>query len=298
MKIISFPDGQGSEAWHKWRSGGIGASDIAVIMGSNPYETPLKLWEKKCGFRGENPINNAMQHGIDNEEIARQWINENKQLFLQPLCVEDDEDSIFRASLDGWDNNAKVLCEIKCPISEKVLENARISQSIPNYWYDQMQWQIMLSNPKRAFIALWDYRHNCCITLDMFGCNTRIKSMREKAKAFWHNVQIGKALEAEKSDYIEIEDDHLHALLLEYEDLTNRSRALNDRKKEIKAKIEEFGDDGNFTAYGFKMHRVQFPSKLDVEQMKLDGIDVELYMKKSSSIGYYKITPPKSQKKK
>jgi len=296
LKIITFSEGQSGESWLKWRRGGVTATDISVIMGSNPYETPLKLWEKKCGYRAEDPLNVAMKHGVKNEDVARQWINQNHQLYLKPLCVEDDEEPIFRASLDGWDNDNQVLCEIKCPISEKVLDNARLKQSIPDYWYDQMQWQIMISNPKRAFIALWDYRTQNCITLDMFGSKERIPKMREKAKSFWHNVQIGRAPVPEKSDYIELEDEDLHALLLEYEDLARKCTALSDRKKELKKRIEDFGDDGNFTAYGFKIQRVQPAAKLDVEQMKLDGIDVERYMKKTDSIGYYKIYLPKGNK--
>lgn len=293
MKIISFSEGQSGEEWLNWRKNGIGASDISVIMGSNPYSTRLKLWNIKCGYQNQDAMNPAMEHGIKTEDIARQWVNEQYQLNLKPVCLEDDEKPYFRASLDGYDFDKKVLVEIKCPISEKVLENARNTQVIPNYWYDQVQWQIMMCHPQKAMLVLWDFRYHSCICLDLFGNSTHIENMRTKGEDFWHKVKIGKAPEPEKSDYIEIENDHLHALLLEYKDLVSKEKSFTERKKEVKKKIENFGEDNNFTAYGFKVQRVPPGKKYNIDQMRIDGIDVDRYLKKNDSIGWYRIIPPK-----
>lgn len=293
MKIITFEKGQSSDEWLAWRRQGIGASDISVIMGSNTYSTPLKLWENKCGFRHEEPINRAMAHGIKNEDVARQWMNEHFQLNLRPLCIEDNEEPIFRASLDGYDFDQETLVEIKCPITESTLDRAKVSQFVPNYWFDQMQWQIMLSSPKRAILAMWDYRTQTCITVEMFGINKKIMEMREKAKKFWHSVQIGNEPQPTPNDFIEIEDDKLHQLLIEHQSLVDKEKVFFDRKKEVREQISDFGDDGNFTAYGYKIKRVAAPIKYDVDQMRVDGIDVDKYVKKSSSIGSYRIYPPK-----
>lgn len=294
MKIISFNEGQHGEEWLSWRKNGIGASDISIVMGNSPYKTPLQLWEIKCGYREEDKMNRAMEHGIKTEDIARQWINQNKQFNLKPICIEDEEKPYFRASLDGFDFNQEVLVEIKCPVNEKVLEKARINQSVPSYWYDQVQWQIMLSNPKHALIALWDFRHNNCICIDLFGQTKYIEKMRKTAAEFWHNVQIGKAPEALKEDYVEIEDDKLYELLSEYRDLSQKEKVLSDRRKEIKSQIEEFGDGTNFTAFGFKVQHVTASPRYDIEQMRFDGIPIEKYIKKSDRVGWYRIFPPKN----
>lgn len=294
MKIITFTDGQGSQEWLSWRKGGIGASDISIIMGSNPYKTPRQLWEIKCGFKQEDKLNHAMKHGIAHEEVARQWVNSQFQLNLQPLCVEDTDKTHFKASFDGYDFATETLCEIKCPISDKVLDKAIKEQAVPDYWFDQMQWQIMLAKPKRAFIALWDYRNQSCITLDMFGHENKIKKMRDEADKFWHRVQIGNPPNPEKGDYIEVEGEGLEEILLEYQDLSRQESALSARKKEIKAKVESYGDDGNFIAYGFKVQRVSPSPRYDIEQMRMDGLDVDSYIKKNNSIGWYRIFPPKN----
>lgn len=291
MKVVSFT--QGSDEWHKWRRNGIGASDISVLMGSNPYVTPLQLWEVKCGFRHEEKASTAIQHGLDSEPIARQWLNKNFQWDLTPLCIEDNEFNYMRASLDGYEEKNQLIAEIKCPVSAKTLDKAREHQNIHKYWYHQIQWQIMLTQPKRAVCALWDYRHENCITVEMFGDAQLHEEMREKAKQFWRQVQSGKPPLAQENDYIYVEDDELEKYLKEYRKILDGEKVLTERKKVLKSQIADFGDDGNFKAYGFTITRHPPRVTYNIEQMRIDGIDVDSYQKKSNDIGYYVIKPPK-----
>ncbi len=292
MKIVSFT--QGTDEWHVWRRGGIGASDIGIIMGSNRYSTPLQLWERKCGYADEEPINAAMQHGITHEPIARNWLNNDQNLELAPLCVEDNEQSFMRASLDGYDHKKHCIAEIKCPVSEKPIISAQEHQNIPKYWFHQIQWQIMLTEPKRAMVAIWDYRNNKCITVEILGEPEVHKEMREKATDFWRQVQSGRPPVAQDKDYIHVEDDKLKEHLEEYNKILEGEKVLIDRKKDLKKVIVDFGDDGNFKAYGFTITRYPGRCRYNIDQMRMAGIDVDLYLKKEPSIGYYVIKPPKS----
>lgn len=293
MKIVNFADGQRSLEWGKWRLSGIGASEISILMGSNKFKTPLQLWDEKCGYRSSDFMNAAMAHGIKNEDVALRWINENHQLNLEPLCIEDIEYSHFKASLDGYDLEKKVLCEIKCPVSDDILNKAREYQEIPLYWQHQLQWQIMLCKPIRAFIAIWDYRYNSCVTVEAFAQPTLQKEMIEKAKNFWRSVQIGIPPKPSEKDYVKVEDERLKELLNEYQDHDLVAKAADMRKKALKKEIIEFGDDGNFTAYDFLMTRCAPRLTYDVEKMRMDGIDIDQYARKNNAIGYYRISCPK-----
>lgn len=180
MKIIELE--QGSENWLKWRGDGIGASDIGIIMGSNPHKTIYELWEIKCGFREEDTLNEAMQHGIKNEPIARKCINTELNLNLIPICIQDEENPNFRGSLDGYDFEEKILCEIKCPL---------FSASLKEHWVDQVQWEMMLCNPKEAVLVLWDARCHQCGYIDIARDDDRIEEMKERANEFWKCVVSG-----------------------------------------------------------------------------------------------------------
>jgi len=295
MKIITFSEGQQGEEWLAWRRNGIGASDISILMGSNPYSTPYQLWEKKCGYRAEDPLNEAMKHGIAHEDEARRWVNAHLNVHLKPVCIEDVESPFMKASLDGYDPTEDLVCEIKCPLSTKVLDTASASQSVPSYWADQMQWQIMLSGATRAILALWDYRVQSCILIEMYAEKERVLLMREKAAAFWKDVELGRPPPTDKRDYIEVDDESLKPLLLEYEKLSKEEKALNTLRKDLKKRIEEYGDDGNFRAFGFKIQRMIPPPRYDLEAMKKDGIDIDKYIKKPNTIGWYRIYPPSSK---
>lgn len=294
MKIITFSEGQQGTEWLDWRKNGIGASDMGIVMRSNKFKTLLQLWDEKCGFSEGDKINPAMAHGIKNEEHARNWINKHQQLNLSPLCVEDIENPQFKASLDGYDPEKKVLAEIKCPVSDKILDNARENRSIPLYWQHQIQWQIMLSQPVRAFVGIWDYRYDSCVTIEAFAQPTLQKEMKEKATEFWRMVQAGVPPKPSSKDFIVVEDPELKGLLMEYSDHDIISKTAEGRKKELKKKIVEYGDDGNFTAFGYYMSRCCARTTYNIDQMRVDGINVDEYAKKSNSIGFYRITPPKS----
>lgn len=290
MKIITFPEGQRSKEWLEWRRNGVGASDISIIQGSNKYKTLLTLWDEKCGFKGEDDMNLAMRHGVENEEKALEWINHHHQLNLSPLCIEDNEKSFFRASLDGYDLEKKVLCEIKCPVTDEILDKARENRTIPLYWQHQMQWQIMLSNPIRSFMALWDYRYDSCITVETFAQPTLQKEMKTKAEEFWRMVQMGIPPKPGEKDYITVDDPELKRLLQEYKDHDAVEKTATARKKHLKEKIVEYGDDGNFRCENFLITRCAPRVTYNIDQMKLDGIDVDGYIKKNNGIGYYKIS--------
>jgi putative phage-type endonuclease len=292
MKIVNLE--QGSSEWLIWRQGGLGASEISVLMGTNPYKTPLKLWEVKCGFSQEDPINRAMQHGIDNEDIARQWVNTKFHLDLKPLCIEDENHSHYKASLDGYDEANGVVYEIKCPSSQKTLDAAINDGVIHDYWKDQVIWQSGLANVKKSFITLWDYRTLEGITLPVEFNELRFNQMKVAADKFWQSVKMGAPPSPQKGDFLEVEDEKLFSVLAKYSEAIADKKKVETLVKDLKAQIETFGDDGNFTAYGYKIVRMMPPSSYDISKMREDGIDVDKYLKKSKSIGYYRIFPPKN----
>lgn len=290
MNIVDYD--QNTDEWKHWRNQGIGASDIPIIMGTNPYTTPYQLWEKKCGFVKDDYTNRAIQHGNSHESIAREWLNSHLNLYFKPQCLEDEEHPEFRASLDGYDESQDTLVEIKCPLNFSVIQNARITHSVPSYWLDQVIWQIMIRKPTKALLAVWDYENQGCILIEVMASQSRILEMRQKALEFWKLVKLGKPPAMTNTDYVEIEDDSLHELLLQYEDCNKKEKTYKDLKTSLKTQIVDYGDDGSFTCKGFKITRNPPRKTYDVQKMAQDGIDIEKYVKKTDSIGSYTIRCP------
>ena len=130
MKTIDLP--QNSPEWLEFRRGGVGASDIAAIMGHNPYKDAVDVYREKMGI--EQEVNAYMQRGKDNELGARLRFCEEHGLTFVPLVVVDEEEPRFFASLDGYCEEKNWILEIKTP-GKKTLEMAKNGKMPPYYFY-------------------------------------------------------------------------------------------------------------------------------------------------------------------
>ena len=58
------------DTWLQERSKGIGGSDVATVLGLNPYKTPLSLWEEKTGKTKGSPAGEAAYWGTTLEDVV------------------------------------------------------------------------------------------------------------------------------------------------------------------------------------------------------------------------------------
>ncbi len=57
----------GSPEWHAARASGLGASEIAAVVGLSPWESPWSLWQRKAGNIGQPADTDEMAAGRDFE---------------------------------------------------------------------------------------------------------------------------------------------------------------------------------------------------------------------------------------
>lgn len=292
MRLIDLD--QKSQEWLDWRRKGIGSSEIAAIIGTDPYNTPYKVWLNKLGYAPDFKGNKFTEHGNNFEPVAREWLNNKMNLNLKPLCGESETNPIFKFSADGYDLKKEYLFEIKCPLNYDHIMEYRIAEDVPIKWKAQILWQAKLLNAKKSFLAVWDFILNECIVIPCKRDEKLENLMEEKAVDFWEKVKKGEPPELEEKDILEIEDPKLEKLLNEYGEVTHKIKKLQDQQKSLRDPILEFGDDGNFQAYGYKMIRLSPRESIDLKRMQADGIDVSKYKKKSEGLGSYMIRCPRS----
>lgn len=167
MKLLDLD--QGTPAWHAWRAGGIGASDVASVIGwAYAKQTPLGLWLQKTGRRPAPDLsdNYFVVRGSRFEPMARQAIE--GWLALQgiydaaiPVCVEHEQYPFIRVSLDGLLAN-NVPTELKVPCFsnyQAVLNEGRKSEPYLRY-YPQVQDQMLATGADGAYLAFYQPRGN------------------------------------------------------------------------------------------------------------------------------------------
>ncbi len=180
MKIIELE--QGSKEWIKFRRSHIGASDTSVVMGLNPWRSPLNLWEEKV-FGWDQELSDKMREGQNMEKSAREAYICQTGIDVNPLVAECEINTFLSASFDGITKDLSSAVEIKCGKGSHQLAKTNI---IPPYYIAQLQHQMMVGNLKE--IDYFSYSKKDQFLIKVYRDDEFIKKMIEKEIVFWEYV--------------------------------------------------------------------------------------------------------------
>lgn len=234
MKILSLT--QGSPEWHAHRRNSLGATTASVLAGSNPWKTPYDLYvemvEGKIGL-----TNDAMRKGVELEDEARRWAEQQLECQLFPVTGQHDDRDYMHASYDGLSLDGTVAVEIKC--SKKTYEDAK-KGSIPLYYMWQMQQQMLIADlDVMYYVCYWNGRGEI-MTVERDP--KMILELYTNASDFYHwhlKVKIPpRPDKPEKQPLNALDDDTRQAVLL---NLMNRDEIVKKIKhlEELKSYLDE-----------------------------------------------------------
>lgn len=135
---------QGTPEWEKWRSGGIGASEMPAIIGVCPYNTPHGIWLVKTGRSKGFEGNSFTEHGKVTEAAARARYELINMEDMPPACATHPTFLVCRASLDGFNRELRRILEMKCPKGRQVIDAALAGRVAEHYW-PQVQYQLAVT---------------------------------------------------------------------------------------------------------------------------------------------------------
>ena len=136
------------ESWLKNRNKYIGGSDVACIMGLNPWKTNRQLYDEKKGIiepddLSDNPL---VQYGTNAEEHIRALFAldhpELKVDYISNNSWRNSDYPFAAASLDGWttdEQGRKGILEIKTASITSAAQSAKWKdEHIPDNYYCQV----------------------------------------------------------------------------------------------------------------------------------------------------------------
>lgn len=149
--------------WHNARHKGIGGSDVASILGLNPYKTNVELWREKTGRTKPSDISQkpCVQYGKKAEDYLREIFildYPEYEVCHRPYDIHIHNDYDFiRASLDGEIltkiNPTKGILEIKTTEIRRSVDWEKWRGKIPmNYFCQTLHY--MLIDPDYKFCKL------------------------------------------------------------------------------------------------------------------------------------------------
>ena len=225
---------QGSEDWHRWRRFKVSASNVATVMGDNPYKTPLQLWEE-ITWNIKQEDNPAMQEGRDNEPIARAWANSVLASSYKPICVESIDHPHLIASLDGWDELFPYpILEIKS--SAKIHEKAK--RGVIDLIYQwQCQAQLLITGTNEMMFCSHHKGDGCLIKVRTeSSMQDRIET---ETKPFYDRLLNFDPPSPCDRDIQTVTNTQLLADMDEYTVLENALKSNQERMKALKDRITQ-----------------------------------------------------------
>lgn len=145
--------------WLQYRKSGIGSSEVATIVGLNPFETPLQLWRRKMGLDAPKEETFAMKAGHYLEDaVAQFWHDETGRDIIKSSAIDwiirSDEKPYMQVSpdrtywLDGKHSNSN-----KGILECKTTQLAVDGDDLPKHWFCQVQYQLGVAGIEQGSIA-------------------------------------------------------------------------------------------------------------------------------------------------
>lgn len=143
------------EAWLEARKGGIGSSEVATIIGLNPFETPYQLWRRKKGLDAPQEETFVMKAGHYLEDaVSCFWQDATGRKVIKSSRGDwffaDSEKPFLQVSPDRtfWvDKHEKGILE--CKTTQCTIDN----DDIPKHWFCQLQYQLGVADLRHGSLA-------------------------------------------------------------------------------------------------------------------------------------------------
>ena len=146
--------------WLKYRESGIGSSEVATIVGLNPFETPYQLWRRKVGLDAPKQENFAMKAGHYLEDaVSLFWQDETGQQVIKSSAgdwiIQDNERKYLQVSPDRtfWLRDMPHNNENKGILEIKTTQKSIDEDDIPKHWFCQVQYQLGVAGYKQGSLA-------------------------------------------------------------------------------------------------------------------------------------------------
>lgn len=186
------------DEWLRSREGGIGSSEVATVLGVNPYDTPYQLWLRKTGqVQTEEKEDFLMKAGHYLEDAISHFCADEAGLDIvknsaSEFVVIDKDKPFLRVSPDryAYPKGAKHTADNKVIIECKSTQKQVDPDNLSKYWFCQVSYQLHVTRIPAAYIAWLTQGRD-------FGCKPIYydpdfaQFIAEEVERFWIDCVIG-----------------------------------------------------------------------------------------------------------
>ena len=257
MRILVKTAGMSREEWLRWRTKGIGGSDVSVIAGVNPFRSIFQLWLEKTGqVEPEETENDNTHFGNVLEPVVKREFSKRTGLKVRAkrALLQSEEYPFMLADLDGviYENGKMNLFEAKTASTYK---QEIWEKGIPEEYVLQVQHYMAVTGAEKTYLAAL-VGGNRFYWKVVRRDEQKIAEIIALEKAFWEeNVLAGKEPVPDGSgattDFLNekyassngntiLLPEEALSLCRRYEELSGQLNELQDKKDAVSNQLKNF----------------------------------------------------------
>lgn len=289
-------------AWLAWRRSGIGASDVAGILGLSPWATPYSVWASKVADVDDTP-SEAMEFGQRAEPMLARWFHDrHPELYVlgeQTRCTHRAEPWML-CTVDGFLYETPEPADVGDYVSVVEFKSTsdRVGvweERIPDHYACQATWTMAVCDVDVVHFGVLHLAYGRPVfrTYEFHRDADDEKLLIGVCGAFWReNVLAGlpPAIDAHQATYDAVRwlypavtadavpaTDDLRALVDEYRYHRAEAKAATERQEFAAARLRAAIADGEGISDGtifLATNRTQERRTIDAERLRAEHPDI------------------------
>ncbi|MDD6571719.1 MAG: YqaJ viral recombinase family protein [Thermoflexaceae bacterium] len=154
-KVVVKTKDLSREEWLKYRTGGIGGSDVSIIAGINPFKSVYQLWLEKTGQTEPEEQQSEYAHfGTLLEPIVRKEFMERTGIKVRQkhMLLQSEEFPFMYADVDGVIHENGALCIFEAKTASAYKQDTW-EEEVPAPYILQVQHYMAVTGAKKTYIA-------------------------------------------------------------------------------------------------------------------------------------------------
>lgn len=267
MKVLVKTGSLTREEWLKWRTKGIGGSDVSVIAGINKFRSVFQLWLEKTGQIIPEESENKFTHfGNVLEPIVKKEFMKVTGLKVRAkkMLLQSDEYPFMIADLDGviYENGEMCIFEAKTASAYK---EEVWKKGVPEEYQLQVQHYMAVTGAKKTYIAAL-VGGNSFFYHEVYRDEELISLIIKMEKRFWEenvlqNIEpvadgtqattefINQKYGVSNGNSIELPQEAL-LLCQQYDQISEKMDVLKEQKDKVTNQLKNYLKDNEIGVVG------------------------------------------------
>lgn len=294
MKVVVKTNNLSREEWLKYRTKGIGGSDVSIIAGINPFKSAHQLWLEKTGQIEPEQTDSEYAHfGTLLEPIVRREFTQRTGIRVRQkhMLLQSEEYPFMFADLDGVINEDGEMAVFEAKTASAYKQEVW-EECIPAPYILQVQHYMAVTGAKRTYIAALVggnhfYHHAVERDEEMIG---KIIAME---KYFWETHVLGgmepvpdgseattnyfnSRFRESNGETVELPEEAL-AVCMEYDRLSEELKRMEEAKNAAANQLKSYLKEAETGTVGGRKVTWKLVSKSTVDTKRLKSEQPEVY---------------------